>query len=65
VVDGRAHGIAASCVRTTRGGAVEHQPRQMRSHGALDNVSRRIVLACDSMQRRHVDAGDLRLSHTR
>jgi hypothetical protein len=37
----------------------------MRSHGALDNVSRRIVLACDSMQRRHVDAGDLRLSHTR
>ena len=65
VVDRRAQGVAASDVHTTRGGAAEHQPRQMRSHGALDDVSHRLVLTCDCMQRRHVDAGDLRLSHTR
>jgi hypothetical protein len=35
------------------------------SHGAFDDIGDRVVLAGDRMQSRNVDAGDLRLSHTR
>jgi hypothetical protein len=65
VVDSRPKSVTAGYVRTARGGTVEHQPGQMRSHGALDDVGDRFVLARDGMQRRDVDTGSLRLSHTR
>ncbi len=65
MVDGCAQGVTASDVRATRRGTVEHKPGQMRSHGGIDDVGGRLVLARDGVQRRYVDAGDVRLSHTR
>ena len=65
MVDGRAQSVTASYVRMSRRGPVEHQTGQMGSHGPLDDVGDRFVLARDGVQRRHVDTGDLRLSHTR
>jgi hypothetical protein len=65
VIDGGAERITASDVHATRCGAVEHQPGHMRPHGALDDVGGRLVLARDGVQRRHIDPGDIRLSHTR
>jgi hypothetical protein len=60
VVDGRPQGVAAAYVHAARSGAAEHQPRQMRSHGALDDVGDRLVLTRYGMHCRHVDTGDLR-----
>jgi hypothetical protein len=37
----------------------------MRADGAVNDVGGRLVLARHSVQRRHVDTGDLRFSHTR
>jgi hypothetical protein len=65
VVDCCAESVTASDVHATRSGAVEHEPGQVRSHGSLDDIGGRLVLARDGMQRRYVDAGDVRLSHTR
>jgi hypothetical protein len=64
-VDGCAEGVTASDMRATRRCAVEHQPGQVRSHGSLDDIGGRLVLARNGVQRRYVDAGDVRLSHTR
>jgi hypothetical protein len=52
-------------VPATCRGTVENQSSQMCSHSTLDDVGGRLVLTRDGVQRRHVDTGDLRLSHTR
>ena len=52
-------------MRATSRGTVEHKPGQVRSYGSIDDIGGRLVLARDGVQRRHVDAGDVRLSHTR
>jgi hypothetical protein len=65
VVDGCTEGVTASDVRATRCCAVEHKPGQVRSHCSIDDVGGRLVLARNGVQRRYVDAGDVRLSHTR
>jgi hypothetical protein len=65
VVDGCTEGITASDVRATRRYAVEREPRQVRSHCSVDDVGGRLVLARNGVQRRYVDARDVRLSHTR
>jgi hypothetical protein len=36
----------------------------MRSHSAVDDVGGRLILAGDGVKRRHVNAGDVGLSHT-
>jgi hypothetical protein len=65
VVDGRAERVTATDVRATRRCAVERKPGQVRSHCSIDDVGGRLVLARNGMQSRYVDAGDVRLSHTR
>jgi hypothetical protein len=65
VVDSCAEGVTPSDVDTTCCGAVEHKPGQVRSHGSRDDFGGRLVLARDGVQRRYIDAGDVRLSHTR
>jgi hypothetical protein len=65
VIDGYAQGITAGDVHAARDGSVERQADQVRSHQALDDVGDRVVLTRDGVQRRHVDTGDLSLSHTR
>jgi hypothetical protein len=65
VIDGDAQGITAGNVHAARDGSVEGEADQVRSHQALDDVGDRLVLTRDGVQRRHIDTGDLRLSHTR
>ncbi|MDT7791882.1 MAG: hypothetical protein QOD59_1318 [Mycobacterium sp.] len=65
MVDGCAEGVTASDVDATRCGTVEHKPGQVRSHGSVDDIGGGFVLARNGMQSRYVDAGDVRLSHTR
>jgi hypothetical protein len=65
VVDGCAEGVTASDVHATRCGAIEHKPGQVRSHCSIDDVGGSLVLARNGVQRRYVDACDVRLSHTR
>ena len=65
MIDGRTEGVTAGDVHAPRCGTVEHQSGQMRTQGAVDDIGGRLVLARDGVQRRHVDTGDLRLSHTR
>jgi hypothetical protein len=65
VIDGDAQGITAGAVHATRDGPVEREGDQVRSHQALDDVGDRLVLTRDGVERRHVDTGELRLSHTR
>jgi len=65
VIDGCANCVTTSDMRATRCRAVKHQAGQVRSHCALDDIGSRLILACDGVQGRHIDTGDLRLSHTR
>jgi hypothetical protein len=65
VVDGRAEGVTASDVRATRCCAAEHKSGQVRSHCSIDDIGGSLVLARNGVQRRYVDAGEVRLSHTR
>ncbi|MDT5209726.1 MAG: hypothetical protein QOF67_2141 [Mycobacterium sp.] len=65
MVDGCAEGVPASDVHATGCCAVEHKPGQVRSQCSIDDVGGSLVLSRDGVQRRYVDPGDVRLSHTR